>query len=397
MNKSEFSNLIDYVEWRGDLTFSQVPLTEVDAIIFSQLAYLNFDGLFVKEKYTLQEAAELFRLAPDYNTRSYMGMLINEQIPELLEKCGHSARFKDVEISDYVSILDGEKEEQFAAAVFAFDKKKYMIAFRGTDDTLIGWKEDFNFSFLPVIPYQTEALSYFSKIAQKFNGELYLCGHSKAGNAVVYVAVNAQKKEQKRIAGIYDFDGPGFVPEFYERSEYKAIEPYLKTFFPENSIVGMVFTHSKEFKIVQSNENGVMQHDPLTWNIRGNFAVQSNDFTDESKFFNTAFNEWAGRLSPQKRERFVNILFDVINASGAKSNTEIDENKLSASAKMFSEFAKLDSEDKKYVMEIIHGLIKAGKNSLPMIGALNFENPVGPVIDRIKNNIAEYKEKKINS
>ncbi|MCR4953226.1 MAG: DUF2974 domain-containing protein [Treponema sp.] len=397
MAKLEISNLIDYVEWRGDLTFSMVPLTEVDAIIFSQLAYLNFDGLLTKEKYTLQEVAELFRLAPDYDSRSYMGMMINSQIPELLEKCGHSARFKDVELSNYTSVLDGKKEEQFAAMVFAFDKKKTMIAFRGTDDTLIGWKEDFNFSFLPVIPYQTEALSYFSTVAQKFSGDLYLCGHSKAGNAVVYVAVNVPAKDQKRIAEIYNFDGPGFVSEFYERAEYKAIEPKLKTFFPENSIVGMVFYHSKDFKIVQSCETGVMQHDPLSWNVRGNFVVQADDFTEESKFFFNSFNEWADRLTPEKRERFVNILFDVINASDAKSNTEIDENKLTASAKMFTEFAKLENEDKKYVLEIIHGLVKAGKNNLPMIAALNFENPVSPVIDKIKNDIAEYKEKKRNS
>lgn len=397
MAKLEISNLIDYVCWRGDIPFSVASLNEVDAVIFSQLAYLNFDGLLPEKSISLKDAASIFKNSVDYEQRSYMGVLINEKIPELLEKCALSTRFCDVEISNYLSILDGQKEEQFAAYVYTFDKKKSMIAFRGTDDTLIGWKEDFNISFLPVIPYQTEALNYFNKVADQTSGELYICGHSKGGNAAVYTAVNAEKKFQSRIQGIYNFDGPGFKPDFYKKDGYKAIEPKLKTFFPENSIVGMVFTHSKNYKIVQSDQIGVMQHDPLSWNIMGKEMVSASDFTEESKFFYNAFNEWADRLSPQSRSRFVNILFDIINSSGAKSNTDIEENKFSASAKMLAEFTKLEGDDKKYVLEIIHGLVKAGKNNLPMITALNFENPVVPVIDKIKNDIADYKEKIRNS
>ncbi|MCR4734473.1 MAG: DUF2974 domain-containing protein [Treponema sp.] len=393
MAKSEISNLIDYVEWRGDIPFSVVPLTEVDAIIFSQLAYIKFDGLLQKNNLPLKEVAEIFKNSPDYETRSYMGVLINARIPELLEKCGKSERFKDVELSDYLSILDGEKEEQFAACVFTFDRKKHMVAFRGTDDSLIGWKEDFNISFLPIIPYQTEALSYFTSAAKKYSGDLYICGHSKAGNAAVYVAVNAEKKIQNRITQIYNFDGPGFTKDFYKREEYALIEPRLKTIFPENSIVGMVFYHSKDFKVAKSFETGVMQHDPLSWAVLGTKVVEADDFTEESKFFFNAFNEWADRLTADTRKRFVNILFDVINASGAKTNSEIDENKISCSTKMYAEFMKLNLEDKKYVFEIIHGLVKAGKNNLPMISALDFDDLVGSTFDKIKSNIAELKEK----
>ena len=41
--------LFDYVNWRGDLTFSEAPFNEVDNLIFSLLSYLNFSGIVPKE------------------------------------------------------------------------------------------------------------------------------------------------------------------------------------------------------------------------------------------------------------------------------------------------------------------------------------------------------------
>ena len=39
------ANLMDYLDWRGDLTFEQAPFNEVDNLILAQLVYVEFEGI----------------------------------------------------------------------------------------------------------------------------------------------------------------------------------------------------------------------------------------------------------------------------------------------------------------------------------------------------------------
>lgn len=363
------ADLFDYLDWRGDITFEQVPFGKIDALLLAHLSYSIFDGLISEsfsEKKSLSQLSEDFVKSPDYEERINIGFLINKRTAELMTKCAATERFKDVTVCGYKNIYSEEKMEQFAAIVFSVCGTN-VIAFRGTDDTITGWREDFNIAYLSQIPAQKDALDYFELAAKELSGDFIISGHSKGGNLAVNTAVNCGRKNQSRVKKVYNFDGPGFLSDFFEKAEYKKIEDKIHSVYPELSVVGMIFEHPKNFEITKSNGFAIMQHDALTWQIIGGQFDNADDFTEESKIFNKAFNQWVEKLSVEQRKKFVNALFDIIEASGAKTNTELEKNALAASAKMIAAYSAMDKQTKTEVRNILSVLKAAVQSSLPMI------------------------------
>lgn len=353
------ANLFDYVNWRGDITFDQVPFNVIDALMLSHLSYSIFDGLVsdgFEEKKTLAKLSEDFKKSEDYEKRINIGFLINKQTAELMFACAASERFKNVEICGYRTVYSEETVEQFAAMTYIVGDKT-IISYRGTDDTLIGWREDFNIAWQKPIPAQTDAMEYIKDAADYFSGNLSIIGHSKGGNLVVNTAAYCGADIQSRLEKLYNFDGPGFEKDFFESKEYLAIENRLVSVYPEFSIVGMIFSHPEKYTIVKSTGFAVMQHDAMTWQIMGGGFDEADDFKDESKFFFRSFNDWVDGLTPEQTKKFVTALWDVIEASGAKTNTDLQENAISCTARMLGKLSSLDKNTKKEVHEIL-GLLK---------------------------------------
>ena len=363
------ANLFDYVDWRGDLSFEQVPLNQIDALMFAHITYAIFDGL-VPEDFskgiTLAELEPVFKAAPDYERRTDVGYLINKRTTELLFRCAESKRFKDVKICGMKSVFDEVKREQFAAVVYTFGNTR-IVSYRGTDDTLLGWEEDFNLAYLDEIPAQADALAYFKDAAAAFDGDFIIVGHSKGGNLAVNTAVRCGEELQKRISMVYNFDGPGFSKEFFTSAEYKAIEKRISSVYPEFSVVGMLFNHPKKYQIVDSTEKAVMQHDALSWQLMGADFIQKKRFSSGSTIFNKGLNKWVEGLEKDQRKVFVGALFDVINASGVRTIEEMQKNVLPSSARMWAAYAALDKNTKKEVRQIL-GLFKESMESaLPVV------------------------------
>lgn len=353
------ANLFDYVKWRGDITFSQVPFNSIDALMLSHLSYSIFDGFLTEsfeDQKTLAQISEDFKNAPDFEQRKNIGFLINKQTMDLLFACAESERFKDVRICGYKTIYSEEKIEQFAAMTYLAGGKT-LISYRGTDDSLIGWREDFNIVWQKTIPAQEAAMDYIKIASDYFDGKLTVIGHSKGGNLVINTAVNCDENIQNRIEKLYNFDGPGFSADFFQQKKYLAIKDRLISVYPEFSIVGMVFRHPEDFTIVKSTGFAVMQHDALTWQIMGSDFDKADDFKDESKFFYRAFNDWVDGLTSDQTKKFVNALWDVIEASGVKTNNDLQDNAISCTAKMIVKLSSLDRETKKEVHQIL-GLLK---------------------------------------
>ena len=149
------ANIIDYIAWRGDLPFSVVPFNDIDSLILCQISYLDFSGI-VNENFkncvTLKDAAERFRNAKDFSKRRKVGAMINSLTADLLFAAAASRRFGNVKVCGYTTRFDPKKEEQFSAMTFLTGDKYAFVAFRGTDDTIIGWKEDFNMGVLKTVP-----------------------------------------------------------------------------------------------------------------------------------------------------------------------------------------------------------------------------------------------------
>ena len=353
------SDFFDYLNWRGDLSFDKVPFCKIDALLLAHITYSIFDGVVpesFKERKTFAQVAKDFSAAPDYEERINIGFLINKRTAELMFKCAEVERFRDVELCGFRNIYNEENVEQFAAVTYIVNGKP-VIALRGTDDTIVGWKEDFNIAWQPQIPAQKDALEYFSEAADALKGDFVLVGHSKGGNLVINTAVNCGSKLQKRIESVYNFDGPGFNTAFFEKAEYKALESRIHSFYPGFSVVGMIFHHPQNYEIVRSDGFAFWQHDAMNWQIMGAEFVNEAEFTDESRLFYNAFNEWIDKLDTNQRKNFVETMFCILEASGAKTNNDIEKDALKATARMLSAYAELDKDKKKELIEIL-GMFK---------------------------------------
>ncbi len=349
------SDFFDYLNWRGDLTFDKVPFNKIDALLLAHLSYSIFDGVVSEnfsDRKTLVQVAKDFTAAPDYEKRINIGFLINKRTAELMFKSAESERYRNIELCGYRNIYNEENIEQFAAVTYLIDGKP-VIALRGTDDTIVGWKEDFNIAWLPQIPAQKDALEYFNEASQAFKDDFILVGHSKGGNLVINTAVNCGEKLQNRIKKVYNFDGPGFNKEFFTNDDYLAVEQKIMSFYPGFSVVGMIFHHPKNFEIVKSEGFTFWQHDAMNWQINGASFVNEADFTEESRLFYKAFNEWIDKLNTEQRKNFVETMFCILEASGAKTNNEIESDALKATARMIAAYAELDRKKKKELRMIL--------------------------------------------
>lgn len=349
------ADFFDYLSWRGDLSFETVPFNKIDALLLAHLSYSIFDGVVsdsFSERKTFAQVAKDFSALPDYENRINIGFLINKRTAELMFKTAESDRFRNVELCGFRSIYNEENVEQFAALTFIVDGLP-VVALRGTDDTIVGWKEDFNIAWLPQIPAQKDALEYFEEAAAAFKENFVLVGHSKGGNLVINTAVDCGDKLQQRIDKVYNFDGPGFAKEFFESTSYKAVEDRIYSFYPEFSVVGMIFHHPKFYEIVKSDGFAFWQHDAMNWQISGKDFVNAGDFTDESKIFYSAFNEWIDKLDTEQKKNFVDTMFCILEASGAKTNNELEKDALKATAKMLAAYAEMGRERRKELHEIL--------------------------------------------
>lgn len=366
-------NITEYVRWRGDISFEVSPFNSVDAVIFAQLSYNKLEGLMSSEfdkSITLSQLVSRLKKAPDYDERTNLGFMINPETVELLFLCGQSERFGKVKVTAFRGIYSEENCEQFAAVTFTFGKNS-VIALRGTDDYLVGWKEDFNISYLDPVPAQADALKYFIEAAQYFKkNNLYITGQSKGGNLSVYAGVHAPAKLKRRIKNIYNFDGPGFNENFFKTKDFKSVQKRIVSVYPENCIVGKFFKHDSNYIIIKSSEKGIRQHDTMAMLCCGTDFVPGIGFTQESNFFENSFNEWADNLTNEEKKEFSDALFGILYASGYKTNLEISENVLKASKGMFKAFATMDVKTKNNVRKIVGDLKEAIHEEIPIFNFL---------------------------
>ncbi|MBO4532553.1 MAG: DUF2974 domain-containing protein [Treponema sp.] len=380
MKEKKF-NIIDYITMRGDLSFEQSEFNCVDALILSQISYNNVEGLVSSgftSKITLEQLANSFENDRDFEKRSNMGAMINTLTPVLLQKAGKSRRFGQVKVCGFINRIDYVNIEQFSALTYEIEKNSYVVAFRGTDDTIVGWYEDFNLGHMAEVPAQKDAVAYIKEAMDTLKGQFIVTGHSKGGNLSVKAGMSVEKKAQKRLQTVYNFDGPGFFKEVYQTPEFLQIKDKLKAFFPEFCIVGMMFEHSPSYSIVACDAEGILQHDPFTWNVTGPCFALAEKLDEASRIFYSSFNDWTQRLSAEERKRFVDTFFSVINASGVTTNYQIEQNMLGCGTKMLAKLAELKEEDRKAFMTAIKMLIKAAKDNIPMFNVFDPKELLAP-------------------
>ena len=315
------ADMLDYLAWRGDIEFPQLPVNPVDALIFSTLSYIDFKDIVPDnpdQSISLADAAAgLFSLAEPQNR-----VRVKKDL-ELLKAVAASARFDNIKMTFYRSILIPEEDTQFAAVTVFLEDGSAYIAFRGTDSTLTGWKEDFNMTFQTSIPAQRLALDYVQEFAAAHPIPLWMGGHSKGGNLAVYAAAKCGELLQKRIVEVHNQDGPGFSEDMMRDPGYRSILPKLRSFVPQSSVIGMLLEHEEPYRIIRSSQVGIMQHDPYSWQVLGPDFLSVEGLTADSRFLDRTFKNWLSGMTNEERSAFFDTVFELLESTGAERTGEI--------------------------------------------------------------------------
>ncbi len=309
--------IIDYVREYGHIPFSDAKVNDVDSLVLSQFAYLKFDGMVPelfdnKPSVTLQD----IYFHPDYE-KLYADVRYEKENRALFEAMLESIRFSDMRVNCYINIIEEEWETQFSAITCLLGDGTLYILYRGTDESIVGWKEDFNMAYLSPVPGQAYSVKYLNIVTGFLKKDFYVGGHSKGGNLAIYAAMNCNKKVQKRIIKVYSMDGPGFRPEVLEKSDFEAIAERTVKILPHSSLVGMIFEQSMDYLVVDSKGFGLAQHDPYTWLTENGTFLYIDDITQYRKFMDRTMNEFILGLEKEELQVFVDTMYQIISASQA--------------------------------------------------------------------------------
>ena len=308
------SSILDYLRWRGDLPLASIPLGEVDGLILSQLSMLFWEeGLGAGGSETLKSLGGILQGKP-----FSVGYTAENDV-KLLEAVAGSERFGGIVLSDYEHAFDDEAGIQFAAVTLRLPDNSVFVSFRGTDNTLVGWKEDFAMTYSRSVPAQEAAAMYLRRIAGRYPGRLYAGGHSKGGNLAMYAAAHLEEGQRARIAQVYNNDGPGFNDSAFARDIYGKIQGQLLSFVPQSSVIGMLLNHPEDYEIVASDSIGIWQHDPYSWQVEGPRFVRRPALAGDSVYVQNVVRRWLSEVEEEERCLFIETLFQVLKSTDARS------------------------------------------------------------------------------
>jgi len=346
-------NIMDYISWRGDLSFEQAQFNEVDNLILACFSYVNLDGISAVTK---QKGIGLKKLTKEFMKLHTMKELEADKsfirlAPFMMMEMAKSVRFGKCVVRNYVNDIVTEAEQQFAAMEIVLEDGTSYVSFRGTDDTIIGWKEDFNLS-TGVVPAQKRAIEYLQKISEHTDGMLRVGGHSKGGNLAIYGSVMCKSAHEK-ILEIYSNDGPGFSREFQELPEMKEMMPKIIRIIPEYSIIGTLLEHEKEPVIVASSSKGLLQHDGFSWEVQGPALVRRDSLNKTALRFIEILHKWINGMDTEQKRLLIEDLFATLQASGYENLSEVQSGGLKSLAAMVKRVEKFAPESRGMMQELL--------------------------------------------
>ena len=367
------ANLSDYVQWRGDLSFEVRPFNKIDALVLCQLSYLNFSGI-IPEQFnggiTLGEAAHTYAADSTRGIPQEFGVFINPLTADLLKAAAETERFGSILLKGFVNEVNRTTNKQFAALTAVLPTGDVCIVYRGTDDSLTGWKEDCLLCLQDAVPSHSAAVQYLSAAASAVAcgaEKLSIAGHSKGGNLALYAAGSAAASIRERIERIFCFDGPGFAFDIKQWDGFQAILPKTASFIPQSSVVGVLLSYFPYYTVIESSEaNTLWQHDAFSWQIkRDEFVIHQEGRTKESYFAEKAVQTWLSRLDDTERKEFITTLFEVMFGTGAETLSELTANGLAHSLHILQELHTVDSERRKELFAVIKSFFGAVYTHFP--------------------------------
>ena len=355
-------NLITYVQQYGAQTFEDKSLTDIDVLVLTEIAYLPFDEI-VPKSFDITEAISLEQLGKEFETikekehENNPFMITSERI-ELLEVVSKSQRYKEIKVFGFMNDIDDERTKQFAAVCYQWEEENRWIIFRGTDETLIGWKEDFMMTYSDLIPAQTDAIEYLKKQAETFSGTLNVSGHSKGGNLSLYASAMQEEAIQNRIEQIYCWDAPGVHHSILGTEGYQRVVSKAKRYIPQDSIVGLMLESQVPYHIIESQGSGISQHSALMWNIEEDHFVELTELTKNSQLTDQTFKQWTEVVSDEDLKLFFDTFFELIFEMGVETVNDVYYNFRMYMQKFFEKAYQMNPEKREVLLRVGHLLFQ---------------------------------------
>lgn len=320
------ATVYDYLRWRGDLLFEERPFNDVDNIVLSTLVYLDWEGIVADEgqgePVALGDACELLLARSGDDIAPFVRSLANIQTT-FVDLLAQSPRFSSIELSDYVDIIDKRRSLQFSALCARLPGDETYVAFRGTDSSIVGWREDVMLSFA-ITEAQREAARYLERAMQRTSGRVYVGGHSKGGMLAEYAMLQCPERLRSRIVRVYSNDGPGMAPEVVGDCGQGNLGERIRRIVPAYSVVGMLFSRPEDPRaIVASSNRGIEQHDLTSWQVTRSGLEEVRELQPDCVSLDEAIAAWIEKLSLNKRALVANQIFDALEAGGAQQLDEI--------------------------------------------------------------------------
>ena len=355
-------NLISYVQQYGAQTFEDKSLTDIDVLVLTEIAYLPFDEIVPKsfdvtEAISLEQIGKEFEQIKEKKQKLNPFMITSERI-ELLEVVSKSQRYKEIKVFGFMNDIDDERTKQFAAVCYQWEEANRWIIFRGTDESLTGWKEDFMMTYSDLIPAQTDAIEYLKKQAETFSGTLNVSGHSKGGNLSLYASAMQEETVQNRIEQIYCWDSPGVHSSILDKEGYQRVVSKAKRYIPQDSIVGLMLESKVPYHIIESQGSGISQHSALMWNIEDDHFVELTELTKKSQLTDQTFKQWTEVVSDEDLKLFFDTFFELIFEMGVETVNDVYYNFRMYIQKFFEKAYQIDPEKREVLLRVGHLLFQ---------------------------------------
>lgn len=378
--------IFDYLDQVAYDSIYDTPFNELDMLMLTEITYLPFDQI-VSDQMSPDCTCRLFEAAE--KVPQDLSMLVTKNRLKLLEKAASSTRFKNIKLMGYVNDIDSDVQKQFAAMIFKIKPDSYVLTFRGTDDSIIGWKEDFHMTYMDQVPAQKTAVNYLRKAMDALPGQFILTGHSKGGNLASYAASQIEPEYQERIQSIYSYDAPGLNHSVITSQGYQTISDKIKRYIPQGSIVGMMLETPKQTQIVKSTAiGGLAQHDTFTWQISGQTFVLLDNLNPESLQVDKTLKNWVDSVSDDELKDFFDLFFGLILDAGISSINDLTKlenfNKILA---VFENANALTDQEREMLTRLAKLLVDMRYQSWK--DDMNLLKP-NKLVQEVKENLSEF-------
>ena len=378
--------IFDYLDQVAYDSIYDTPFNELDMLMLTEITYLPFDQI-VSDQMSPDCTCRLFEAAE--KVPQDLSMLVTKNRLKLLEKVASSTRFKNIKLMGYVNDIDPDVQKQFAAMIFKIKPETYVLTFRGTDDSIISWKEDFHMTYMDQVPAQKTAVNYLRKAMDALPGQFILTGHSKGGNLASYAASQIEPEYQERIQSIYSYDAPGLNHSVITSQGYQTISDKIKHYIPQGSIVGMMLETPKQAQIVKSTAfGGLAQHDTFTWQIIDQTFVLLDNLNPDSLQVDKTLKNWVDSVSDEELKDFFDLFFGLILDAGISSINDLTKlenfNKILA---VFENANALTDQEREMLTRLAKLLVDMRYQSWK--DDMNLLKP-SKLVQEVKENLSEF-------